>query len=637
MTEKNPLITDRYQRLRLLGEGGTGQVWLAAHPALDRREALKRIEIPADLSPGVRDRLRERIHRETKAAGRMTHENVVPVYDAFIEDGACWISMEYVEGPTVASLIRENPLDPAEAARIGLDVVRALEYCHGMGVVHRDVKPSSILNRLPDPGREDDEPRARLTDFGIAHLDDEPATTSLGRVMGTPAYRSPEQLHGGPVTGATDLWSLGATLFHMVEGRPPFGTSYEKVLAQVAGRRRVRCARSPEFTPVVRALLRRDPEKRASLDDTAARLAAILAARTADPVSAPLDRRKVLVAGATAVGAVLTAGGASVLIDRGRSGGTAPGDTTSSAPPPPGVPGRSYAGLRQIAEIPALEFAGRGVAFSRNGRAFAVAGGEGLRARAWNTTTRKAIPGLRRHSAWVWAVEYSPDGRLLAIGGGAEIRLLDATTLGRVRTLRTGSGVRSLAFSADSGTLVSGDDLGEAAVFRVGDGVRLNLTRGIGGHPGYSQVAVHPTERLYATSAGPVVDLRSLATYRVTGRPLSGHTKAVRAIEFSPDGSLVATASEDHTVGLWHVATRRRVRTLRHAGVVHDLAFSPDGATLATACGEGPVRLFAAASGTELGGLDVPDATAVAFHPRAAMLAVTTYRDRTVRLFGKER
>src|SRR5918911_2706626 len=209
------LLVGRYRFDRLLGHGGMGWVWSAHDEILGREVAVKEVVPPPDLMPEQRELIRRRTLREARAAARIEHPSAVTVYDVVEEDGRPWIVMQLLGTRTLADVLaEEGPLAPDVAARIGLDLLDALVAAHGAGVLHRDVKPANVL--LTPSGR------AVLTDFGIATVEGDPTLTSHGMLMGSPAYMAPERARGERPTPASDLWSLGATLFAAVEGQPPF-------------------------------------------------------------------------------------------------------------------------------------------------------------------------------------------------------------------------------------------------------------------------------------------------------------------------------------------------------------------------------------------------------------------------------
>lgn len=214
-------IFAEYTILKLLGAGGMGKVYLAQHPRLPRNEALKvmRRSLSAD------DEYEERFRREAEAAAVLVHPNIVRVHDRGEYRGRLWIAMDYIEGETLAELIcRRYPagMPAADVIPIVASIADALDYAHRQGVVHRDVKPSNILVTESEEGN-DEELTAVLADFGIARqLSGPSGLTASNLAIGTIAYAAPEQLMGSDGLECADQYSLAATTFQMLTGRPPF-------------------------------------------------------------------------------------------------------------------------------------------------------------------------------------------------------------------------------------------------------------------------------------------------------------------------------------------------------------------------------------------------------------------------------
>ncbi|HEY0639023.1 MAG TPA: serine/threonine-protein kinase, partial [Pseudonocardiaceae bacterium] len=253
------LIAGRYRILRPVRSGGTATVWAAIDEVLGREVAIKEVSVPS--YPGGPDRhaVREQTMREARAAGRVNHPGVVSVHDVVEHDGRPWIVMSLIRAPSLAEVIdRDGPFDPPGAARIGLQLLDALRAVHGLGVIHRDVKPSNVL-------LEDE--HAVLTDFGIATIAGEATLTPADTVLGAPSYIAPECVHGRPASPASDLWALGATLYAAVEGRPPF----RRETAMAALVAAATCDPDPlrragALGPLLGRLLRRDPRLRPDAD-----------------------------------------------------------------------------------------------------------------------------------------------------------------------------------------------------------------------------------------------------------------------------------------------------------------------------------------------------------------------------------
>ncbi|MCY7396603.1 MAG: serine/threonine protein kinase [Nocardioides sp.] len=205
------MIAGRYSLDREIGRGGMGAVWLGRDETLGRAVALKRVGVP----PGGDNPDHERAEREAKMAAKLSHPHVVSVYDLVPDGELMWLVMEYVEGTNLAELIRANGSLPVDqAAPILAQTADALAAAHEVGVVHRDIKPSNILVTP--------EGQVKLSDFGIARAIGDPALTQTGLVTGSPAYLAPEVASGGSATAMSDIWSLGATAYHAIQGHPPY-------------------------------------------------------------------------------------------------------------------------------------------------------------------------------------------------------------------------------------------------------------------------------------------------------------------------------------------------------------------------------------------------------------------------------
>ncbi|WPW30844.1 protein kinase [Streptomyces atratus] len=257
-TDAGLVLAGRYRLGEVLGRGGMGKVWRAHDEVLHRTVAVK--ELTAGLYVAEADRivLHARTQKEARAAARITHPGVVTVHDVIEYDDRPWIVMQYVDGPSLADAAKESgEIEPREAARIGLHVLGALRAAHGAGVLHRDVKPGNVL--LAKDGQ------VLLTDFGIAAIEGDSTITRTGELVGSIDYLAPERVRGGDPGPASDLWSLGATLYTAVEGRSPFRrTSPISTMQAVVTEEPPPPGRAGPLASVITALLRKDPEDRPS-------------------------------------------------------------------------------------------------------------------------------------------------------------------------------------------------------------------------------------------------------------------------------------------------------------------------------------------------------------------------------------
>ena len=209
-----PQKISRYEIVRLLGEGAMGRVYLASDPNIGRQLAIKTVRSELQMSDTKKKEFLERFAREARAAGRLAHPNIVAVYDAGEDDGVPWIAMEYVEGKSLKEL-RQKELIPlaSNVLWIAEKVAAALDAAHHSGTIHRDIKPANIL--ISDDGD------VKVTDFGVAHLEDSELTRE-GVLLGSPSYMSPEQVRGIKLSNSSDFFSLAVILYEWMTGVKPF-------------------------------------------------------------------------------------------------------------------------------------------------------------------------------------------------------------------------------------------------------------------------------------------------------------------------------------------------------------------------------------------------------------------------------
>jgi predicted Ser/Thr protein kinase len=308
----------RYRIIRKLGQGGMGTVYLAHDAQFDRPVALKVPHFSPDDGPEVV----ERFYREARAAAVLHHPNFCPVYDVGAIDGTPYLTMAYLEGRSLAEIVREGPLPPEQAAAVTRTLAAALAKAHERGVIHRDLKPSNVL--LTDGGDP------VILDFGLARRigRGDVRLTQSGALVGTPAYVAPEQLSGkGEATPSCDIYSLGALFYELLTGRPPFLGALDAVLAQVLldeppppSSLRPQIGRHLDAV-CLKALAKKPAERYASMTDFAAALTERREVVTlphdstlAMPAPPPLpSRRRPWLWALTGAAAILLAVGASVV------------------------------------------------------------------------------------------------------------------------------------------------------------------------------------------------------------------------------------------------------------------------------------------------------------------------------------
>lgn len=261
-------VGGRYELIRRLARGGGGTVWAAHDQLLQRQVAVKHVRVTHDLGsdPG---RVRARVRAEARAAARLKHPGVVAIFDVVDDREDVYLVLEHVPWPTLAARVDdEGSLAERDVARIGLGVLDALEAAHAQGIVHRDVKPSNVF-ASPDG-------EVKLSDFGIAAIEGEARLTVTGATMGSPSFLAPEQAQGERAAPPADLWSLGVTLAHAVEGVPPFerSTAMATVHAVVNAPPRP-FVRADRLVAPLQALLVKDPSRRPDAAEVRAALAPI--------------------------------------------------------------------------------------------------------------------------------------------------------------------------------------------------------------------------------------------------------------------------------------------------------------------------------------------------------------------------
>lgn len=622
-----------YELLEELGRGGMGVVYRAWEPRLERAVALKLLLA----GPFASDGFAARFKREARIAARLRHPNIVAVHDAGQADDQPYYTMELVEGRSLAALVQSHPLPPARAASYLATIAQAVDFAHGQGVLHCDLKPSNILLAGDD--------RPKVADFGLARLWREaPGVTVEEGALGSPSFMAPEQAAGrrGEIGPATDVYALGAMLYHVLTGRPPHqGATLGEVLAQVrdspvVSPRLLNVSVSRDLETICLKCLEKEPGRRyasaAALADDLLRYGrgeTVLAR----PVSGPekawrwARRNRALTVALAGIVLAVMGGMAGVLwqmhrnrLERERvemAGYTAgihaaylaasEGDYPlakswlSQLIPARGRPdlrGFEWRYLWALTDSEELHRWQRhdaqvtGIAFTRDGRTMVTTGFDGF-ARVsdirdnWTLTPRWSGPGVGRGGA------FAPDGSLLV------------TAAGRVMQ-RDAADMRVL-------WEVPGDQLSVSA-----DGSRLAVVSG----PPF----------LWKTS------LHQPAVFDVATRlPLGAPKEPARTVAISPDGRVLAAAVADGRTILWDVAEDREISVLPSPGKQHALAFSGNGRWLATS-GRGDVSLWDLSR--------EPPAVRILPHPRLNVWSITfapdssvvatTCSDRGVRLWATE-
>jgi WD40 repeat protein len=569
---------EQFVVMRVLGRGGMGIVLEAFDSRLQRNVAIKVLdpELAGD------ETARQRFCREARAAASITHENVVAVHqvEKAADNGLPYLVMQLVAGETLEQrLLREKELPIKEIVRIGLQAAQGLAAAHAQGLTHRDVKPGNILLEPPHD-------RVKLTDFGLARIADDVKLTRTGFVTGTPLYMAPEQALGESADPRSDLFSLGAILYEMCAGQPPFqGNSALAILKQIVeSKHRPLRELNPDvphwLAELVDELLAKKPEDRyqsaadlaevldyhwTHLRTSSADLPAVCQVELAQRAS----RTRWILAG---VGAALLAVGliAGMVLPR--------------------LPGWSgLASRKPAAVLAANSGAVWSIAFDPKSNTVAMAVEDGT-LRLWDWPTQSVQATFEAHRGVVWSSKFLAGGQLLATAGDdGLLKLWDRKSLEPLQSFAHPNAVRGLAVGPD-GKLYAGDRQGGLRVWLQGAQEPLVTAE----QPGaVYAVAITPNGQTLAT-AGSDKTIRLWHPATLKQRlPLEGHAGPVFGLSFNAAGDHLASAGWDGTIRVWDVAAGKLLRSWPgQSGDVWSIAYSPQTNKLATGGTDGSVRLW---------------------------------------------
>jgi len=598
----------QFDVMRIIGRGGMGVVLEAFDTRLQRNVALKVLD--PDLAGD--EIARQRFCRESRAAASITHENVVAVHqvEKSGDQGLPYIVMQLISGESLEQrLAREKQLPLREIVRIGMQAAHGLAAAHAQGLIHRDIKPGNILLEPPHD-------RVKLTDFGLARVEEDVKLTRTGFVSGTPLYMAPEQAMGHDPDPRSDLFSLGAILYEMCAGRPPFaGNSALAILKQITDAKHVPLRevnpRIPDwFASTIDHLLEKKPADRIQ---TAAQLAELLDFQwallktTSDdvPTVCEIEQRKQRVRNrwiaAGIGGAFLALGMLGGMLFNHRN------DRSNHENPPPVaaaplVVPSPVSSAEPIAVLGANSGPVWSVAFDDSGTKLAMGIEDGT-VRVFDLPTKSLVASWKAHVGFVWRVRFLPDGETIATAGDdSRVKLWKLSQPEPYRTFTHTNAVRGLARSQD-GRLFAADRGGDLRAWSM-----VAPTSGGAAIPTADEpkplAEVHQEDSLFTVAVSPNDETVAAAGSDKVVRlfnakdlsrklTLEGHAGPIYGLSFHPDGKRLVSVGWNKMIHVWDTAAGVPLKKWEgHANDIWAVAYSPDGTKLATAGADGAVKVW---------------------------------------------
>jgi WD40 repeat protein/predicted Ser/Thr protein kinase len=644
--ESQPLLAFKdYELLEEIARGGMGVVYRARQISLNRTVAIKMILGGHLANPAEVQRFRA----EAETAAHLQHPNIVAIHEVGEHSGQPFFSMDLVEGRNLSQLVRDEPLPSRKAASYLKTIAEAVQYAHSCGVLHRDLKPSNILID------ENDQPH--VTDFGLAkRLDGDASLTITGQVLGSPSFIPPEQAAGrkDAIGPASDVYSLGANLYHLLTGRPPFvAETMTQTLRMVAENdpvspRLLNAGVSRDLETICLKCLEKDPRRRyATAQEFVDELARFLRhepiqARPANAVEKLWRwcRRKPALASAFALLFIVAIGSpiavyrinqerklaqrhaadsrerllrqalanGNRLVDEKNYFSALPWFAEAADLSPSSSDKETIHILRiasVIREAPKLlhmwfhDKYANSAEFSKDGQYLVTASDDGTVC-VWDVNTGEPLSPSQRHATSVNRASFSPDGSRVLSAGLDNARIWNART-GKGEVYLAHSNLMDGIFSPDGRLVATADSRGIVKLWESSTGHAfgpslLHPKRPSSAEPRH--LAFSPNgEKLLTACFGPEVCVWDVAT----GSLILSLTEIphVRSAAFSPDGTRIATASWANVAHISDALTGKEMTPpLRHDRSVDHVGFSPDGKYVVSSCLGGTIRLWGARTGT---------------------------------------
>jgi WD40 repeat protein/tRNA A-37 threonylcarbamoyl transferase component Bud32 len=595
----NHLLRQRYRIVALLGKGGMGAVYRAQDTQFgDRTVAIKEMS-QSGLGPEEIAEATAAFKQEALLLANLMHPNLPRIYDHFSEEGQWYLVMDFIEGESLEQYLlhwqREHPNGPpglpiAEVLDIGIQLSSVLSYLHSRQppIIFRDLKPSNVMRTA--------EGHLYLIDFGIArHF--KPGQVRDTRAFASWGYAAPEQYGKAQTTPRSDVYSLGATLYHLLTGQSPTQSpfrftamhSYTQPLEyELEKLIMLMVSLDEQQRPASMAAIKQELQRIAAMQ-TSSQL--INQSQTLPSLTAASPETPALASSVTPVGAGSTPEIISMPTPAPGASSITPRLEVSPSTPMPGRRLYTYSGHNE--RVFAL-------AWSPDGRRV-VSGGYDHTLQVWDATTGREIFAYRGHQEPVRTAAWSPDGTYIASGSNDHTaHVWEAASGRRVMTFRGHQdSVISLSWSPDGRLIVSASLSKQALVWEAMTGKRVATLRG---HTSLvSAVAWSPDgSRIASASLDKTVRIYDISSWEVIF-VYQGHSDSVTTLVWSPDSTRLASAGEDKTVQVWDATNGHHILTYtNHSDEVTTLAWSPDGARLASAGEDKTVQVWDATSGDHL-------------------------------------